>query len=137
MCLILDNNQWGDFLNKKPDMQPIHNWLDKQNGKLVYSNHQGFKELSPKYKKSLKGYKTAGKARLVPTEKVEEEVKKIKRSHQIQSNDTHILGLAKAENIKVLCSKDKKLHDDFKNIIDGHVYQTKDHKHLLVRDLCP
>ena len=137
MCLILDNNQWGDFLNKKPDMLPIHNWLDKQQGKLVYSNHEGFNELSAKYQKSLKNYKQQGKTRFVPKEKVEEKMKEIKKSHQIKSNDTHILGLAKAESVKALCSKDRNLHEDFKEIIKGHVYQTKAHEHLLTRDLCP
>ena len=138
MCLILDNNQWGDFLNKKPDMLPIHNWLDKQRGKLVYSNHERFKELSIKYQRSLQTYRQKGKAKLVSKKKVTEEIRKIEEeSYQLRSNDAHILALAKAEKIKVLCSKDKNLHDDFKKIINGQVYQKKDHKHLLVKDLCP
>ena len=40
MCMILDSNRWADFLNRKEDMEPIHKWLEKQNGKLVYSNYE-------------------------------------------------------------------------------------------------
>ena len=138
MCLILDNNQWGDFLEQKTDMQPIHEWLNKQNGKLIYSDHKGFTELSNRYLRRLQDYKRAGKARLVSKEKVEREIKNIKKSHDLTSDDVHILGLAKAENIKVLCSNDQDLHEDFKKVVrNGHVYQKKAHKHLLVKDLCP
>ena len=127
----------GRFFTKKDDMKPIHNWLKNKGGKLVYSNHKGFEELSPEYKKSLVNYRRAGQAKLVPKNKVEEKMKEIKKSYNIKSNDLHILGLAEAENIKVICSKDKKLHDDFKTITKGKVYQTKKHKNLLVKDLCP
>ena len=139
MCLVLDNNQWGDFLQEKDDMKPIHNWLRNKSGKLVYSNHKEFEELNKKSRKILGNYRRAGKAKLVPQNKVEKEIKEIKKSYsdKITSNDIHILGLAKAGNIKVLCSKDKNLHDDFKAIIRGNIYQTKDHKHLLTKDLCP
>ena len=137
MCMILDNDTWGDFLAQKPDMQPIHDWLKQKNGKLVYSNHQGFQELSKKYQKSLSEYSRAGQAHLVPGEEVEKEIKEIEKEHNIKkSNDRHILGLAKAFNIKVLCTKDKRLHQKFKAIIGGRIYQNKNHQHLLTADLC-
>ena len=141
MCLILDNNQWGDFLDKKDDMMPIHDWLSNKGGKLAYSNHEGFEELSKKSRKILGSYKQKGQAKLVPKKKVEEKMKEIEKSYNIKSNDLHILGLAEAENIKVICSKDKKLHIDFKEMTKGKkgrgVYQTKKHRHLLTKDLCP
>jgi len=137
MCMILDNNTWGDFLKKKLDMQPIHNWLEQKSGKLVYSNHRGFQELSKKYQRHLKEYSRAGKAHLVSLEKVEKAIKEIKKKHDIKkSNDPHILGLAKASNVTVLCTKDRILHNYFKNIIGGNIYQNKNHKHLLTPDLC-
>ena len=34
-------------------------------------------------------------------------------------------------------SRDKDLHDDFKRIVNGNVYQNEKHKHLLRRDTCP
>lgn len=137
MCMILDNDTWGDFLKQKPDMQPIHDWLKQKNGKLVYSNHQGFQELSEKYQQSLREYRRAGQAHLVPGEEVEKEIREIKKEHNIEkSDDSHILGLAKAFNITVLCTKDQLLHKYFKKIIGGSIYQNKNHQHLLTADLC-
>ena len=138
MCMILDNDTWGDFLKQKPDMQPIHDWLEQKNGKLVYSNHQGFQELSKKYQRSLREYRKAGKADLVPSEKVEKEITEMKKKYCIEkSDDPHILGLAKASKVTVLCTKDKLLHKYFKKIIGGSIYQNKkNHQHLLTPDLC-
>ena len=31
MCMILDNDTWGDFLKQKSDMQPVHDWLQQKN----------------------------------------------------------------------------------------------------------
>ena len=137
MCMILDNDTWGDFLKQKPDMQPIHKWLEQKNGKLIYSNHQGFQELSEKYQQSLRDYHRAGKAHRVSGEEVEKEIREIKKKHDIEkSNDSHILGLAKASNVTVLCTKDKLLHKYFKKIIGGSIYQNKNHQRLLTSDLC-
>ena len=43
MCIILDTNMLGRFKKRDKDKQdedmgPIWNWLDKKNGKIVYSN---------------------------------------------------------------------------------------------------
>ncbi len=135
MCIILDINQWGDFLSKKDDMKPIHDWLKKRNGKLIYSNHKDFKELKP-YRRKLEEYKRSGQSREANIDKVENEIQKIDRS-LLQSDDIHILGLAKAEGVKILCTRDKKLHKDFKEIIGGNIYQKKEHQDLLTADICP
>ena len=38
MCLILDTNKYGDFLEpKNQDMEPIRNWMKTRNGKIAYS----------------------------------------------------------------------------------------------------
>ena len=138
MCIILDANRWGDFSNQKEDMKPIHKWLEKQNGKLVYSDHSKIQqELNQLQKNNLVEYRRAGKALLVPGKQVEEKVKEIKKEHELKSDDSHILGLAKASHATVLCTKDKKLHQDFKHIIKGKIYQNKKHQHLLTPDLCP
>ena len=136
MCMILDSNRWVDFLNQKEDMKPIHKWLEKQNGKLVYSNYEPIqRELNRLTNNNLKVYYEAGKALFIPSEEVKKKVEDIKK-YQLKSNDIHILGLAKAANAKVLCTKDKKLHQDFKSIIKGRIYQNKGHQHLLTPDTC-
>ena len=137
MCMILDSNRWADFLNQKEDMKPIHKWLEKQNGKLVYSNYEPIqKELNRLPNNNLKIYYEAGKALFIPSEEVGKKVEEIKNKYQLKSDDIHILGLAKASNAKVLCTKDQSLHKDFKNIIKGRIYQNKGHQHLLTPDIC-
>ena len=122
-------------------MKSVHGLIriEIQHGKLVYSNHKGFKnELPEKYKLSLKEYYSAGQARFVSEKEVEKAIKEIKKKCDIEkSDDPHILGLAKAENVTVLCTKDKDLHNYFTQVIDGgRIYQNKSHKHLLTSDLC-
>ena len=136
--MILDVHQWPGFSEKKADLLPVHEWLEKGNGKLVYSNHKSFeKELTKKQKTVLKGYNQSGKARFFPAKQVAKEASEIKNNHKLKSNDIHILGLAKAARAKLLCSKDKNLHSDFKDILKGSVYQNAKHKRLLTKDACP
>ena len=138
MCMILDINMWPDFFNKKKNMQPVHKWLEKQNGKLVYSDHKLFqKELTQNQKTILEKYYQSGKARFISETQVEQTIAILQKNNQFQSNDIHILGLAKADQVKVLCTKDKNLHADFKNILGGSIYQNAKHQHLLTKDTCP
>ena len=137
MCMILDNDSWGDFSKHKENMKPIHNWLKKRNGTLVYSNHSAFRELSIRYQRSLILYVRDGKAKIIPKENVAREIQKIKKAYTLKSNDPHIIALAKASNTTVLCTKDKKLQIDFKKIIrKGKIYKTQSHRHLLTTNLC-
>ena len=146
MCVVLDSNKIGDFLKKKPDMLPIHNWLKTQNGKLVYSDH-------PKIKSEIKAHhnillflrerRKVGQAKWIASKLVEQKKKEIKQRatkqrYKLKSNDIHILALAKASGSRLLCSEDQKLHQDFKKMInDGSIYQNKNHKKLLKTDICP
>ena len=136
--MILDTNMWSNFLNKTSDMQPVYQWLENKNGKLIYSDHKSFqKELTKNQKTVLKSYYQSGKARLVPTKQVEQTITSLRKNNKFKSNDMHILGLAKAGKTKVLCTKDKDLQDDFKNILKGKVYKKANHQHLLTQDTCP
>ncbi len=138
MCMILDINMWPDFFNKTIAMQSVHKWLEKKNGKLVYSNHELFqKELTQNQRTALQEYSRKGQARLVPKKQVEQKITSLRADNTFKSNDIHILGLAKAVRVKVLCTKDKDLHYDFKHILHGHIYQNASHQHLLTKDTCP
>ncbi len=119
-------------------MQPVHKWLKKKNGKLVYSDHESFqKELTQNQRKILERYYQSGNARFVPKKQVERIITDLRKNNKLKSNDIHILGLAKAEQVKVLCTKDKNLHYDFKYILGGSIYQNTRHQHLLTQDTCP
>lgn len=142
MCLILDKNRWGDFFQNTLDMQPIHQWLNKGKGKLVYSDYKQISEdggPSKKMKVFIKKRSDAGQIKRIGLEKVTEAIDEINTEHSsLQSNDIHILGLAKASNTKLLCSNDQDLNEDFKKIItNGSIYKKQTHKHLLIKNVCP
>ena len=146
MCVVLDSNKIGDFLNHKPNMVPIHNWLKTQNGKLVYSDHPQIETEIKKHAKMpvfLKERKRTGQAKQIPSRLVNQEIAEIKQKvkkqgYKLKSNDIHIVALAKASGSKLLCSEDQKLHKDFQKLIDnGSIYQYKSHKKLLKANMCP
>lgn len=75
----------------------------------------------------------AGLSFRVPDQLVASEIDGIARN--CISNDAHILALARASGARLLCSEDKKLHEDFGNSAlirpKGKVFQSNDHCHLL------
>ena len=141
MCMILDTNQWGDFLKPTKDMQPVRRWLADREGKLVFSDHKNMEEELKKHRKMQKylfNLLKIRQAKTVSGKKVEQEMEKIRNGkHRYRSNDLPLLGLARAGKVKLLCSRDKKLQGDFKNIVKGNVYKNDTHKHLLTKDTCP
>ena len=140
MCLILDTNMFGGFTSNHEDMRPIHNWLEKKNGKIVYTKHgkyaqeiDGDAKMARYLQDDIRG--GSENTKLIAKEKIMEAAKELKGVH-MQSNDRHILALAKAAGVTLLVSRDKNLHTDFKRIIGGTIYQNMDHKHLLTPDTC-
>lgn len=136
MCLILDANRYSDFINKdNEDMKPIRKWLDR-GGKLVYSPTDKFKwEIRCKgMAEDLEYYRGIGKVKYVEKERVEEEQRKLMG---LRSDDEHIIALAIVAKVSLLVSSDKNLHEDFKNLCGGSIYQNRSHQHLLTPDLCP
>jgi hypothetical protein len=56
-----------------------------------------------------------GIARQVPDSDVEAETKRLRDENLCVSNDQHIVALARIGKIRLLCSEDQLLADDFKN----------------------
>jgi len=135
MCLILDTNKYGDFLNRKnQDMEPVRTWLRKK-GKIAYSPTRKFeKELTSDMKSELHTYRESGKMKFFEPEDVQNVQDKLSG---LESDDPHIIALAKVAEVRLLVSGDQDLHKDFKKIVKGRVYQNKSHKKLLKNDLCP
>ena len=140
MRVILDVNNIGKF-NEPPDedMKPVWNWLDRQNGKIVYSNTKKFEEEWERgggiqLRRELQ---RRNKLKEIPAQDVQEKAAELEG--KIESDDPHIIALAIVANVKVLVSNDRRLHEDFKNrdLVGGSVYQTKNHSRLLRRDTCP
>ena len=143
MCIIIDTNLYGEF--NKEYMKPLREWIEKKNGKIVYSLAGDIgRELNDNrgMKKRLKEYLAAGKAKLVPKEKVEKQKKYVVEKLDLKSDDPYIIAMAQVSNTKLLTSEDYALCRDFKNskIIGGKIYKVQEHnehKRLLNQNRCP
>ena len=145
VCIIIDKNKHGQFLQEPPteDMQPIHDWIRKQGGKLVYSTGGKFsEEFSGRAKARLDVYRQVNVAKLIPPEEVEKKLNKLDMD-LLKSDDPHIIALALAAKVNLLCTGDRDLMDDFRNprIMGkgnkGKIYSSARNEDLLRRDTCP
>jgi hypothetical protein len=141
MCVIIDNNLAFQIFRDQPesDYLPVFNWLhsEDKNGRLVYGGRLRDelvkREGTRRYLRSL--YQ-AGRAHLVPDSVVQEMESQVKETGLCRSDDPHVIALARISGARTLCSKDKTLHQDFKNprLISkpkGCIYQTANHARLL------
>ncbi|MCE2485793.1 MAG: hypothetical protein J4F42_09805 [Desulfurellaceae bacterium] len=139
MCLILDTNRYGDFLNpENQDMKPVRDWMNAKNGKMVYSSIGKIKKelrQSRKMNDKFKEYRRAGKIISYPRQAIAEEKTNLP-SHK--SDDPDVLALARVSEVTLLVTDDRDLQADFERIIPGgRIYKTKDDADFLSRDLCP
>lgn len=142
MCIIIDANKIGDFFNDPPakDAEPIRIWLDKKGGKLVYPTYGKFaKELKSVRSNLLEFFRKGAAIPIKYSNSIDSDEKELK--NRCESNDAHILALARASGARLLYTADKDLITDFKNenIINdpkGKIYSNASHKHLLRKDMC-
>ena len=94
-----------------------------------------------------------GTFKLVSAEDVQAKAEALEQTGDLQSDDPDIIALAMLANVKVLVVQripdtpiggrgrprgaDPELQEDFKNLVGGSVYITRNHRHLLTRDTCP
>ena len=155
MCAILDANCFSKFRDQdNEDMKPVQNWVDKKNGKIIYSDTEKFKSewLKGGMKEQMRTLTQAGKLKYVPAQEVEKKADEL--IDKIESDDPHIIALAMIAKVKVLIVQrlpdtprtgkrrnsrgaDPRLQEDFKKLVGGNVYITKSHSHLLTKDTCP
>jgi len=137
MCIIIDANLASVVFGKDTpkDFCPIIDWLTKKDGILVVGGHLT-KELDKvdSARRFVRTLLQAGRARIIPSTVTDE--KTILITNQCESDDPHVIALAKLSGARILCSLDKNLHKDFTNsaLISnprGHVYQTLEHEPLL------
>lgn len=146
MCMIIDANMLAEFLADpiKDDAAPIHDWLDRRRGSLVYSTGSQYgAELnrSPNLKRKLEDYARRGRARVIPAEEVARDERALARRSDLRSDDPHVLALARTSGARVLYTADNELIADFKNkaILDnprGKVYSGVSNRSLLTRTVC-
>ncbi len=141
MCVIIDANLAHQFFTHPPDdeLKPVLDWLTEpsQDGRLVTGGKAADELLkmgAPR--RFIRALAQAGRLRLIPKAEVEAEETIVLATELCQSDDPHIIALARVSGARVLCSHDKALHADFKNphLVSkprGKIYQNTTHRHLL------
>jgi hypothetical protein len=148
MCVIIDVNLAFRIFTSVPeaDFRPVFDWLQApdKNGCLVFGGKL-FKELSNRTAslRYLRALLQAGRAYRIPDVVVQSDEQQVTDSRLCQSNDPHVVALARVSGARILCSHDQALHQDFRNpkLISkprGRVYQNATHARLLRHDRsCP
>ena len=144
MCIIVDTNKLGTFLADPPDddSRPIHKWLDRGAGSIVYSTSGRFaQEIQGRAKTRLENYVRAGRAKLIPGSLFADDERDLEARTDLRSDDPHVLALAKAAGVRLLYTADRNLISDFKDrsFIDrprGKVYSSARNANLLTGSVC-
>ena len=127
MCIILDVNSFSNFRNTMDeDMEPVRNWLERENGKIAYSSTEKFMRewesgggyeilmnllypsSSPSssirmgWEQVMTQLQRMGKFKLVPAEDVQAKADALEQSGELRSDDPHIIALAMIASVKVL-----------------------------------
>ena len=144
MCIIVDANRLGTFLGDPPDegSAPIHRWLNLGAGTLIYSTGGQFDcELGNKHRKKLEAYFRAGRARHVPAGRFAADEAALRASEDVQSDDPHVLALARESGARLLFTGDGDLMQDFKNpkLVNqprGKIYSGAANANLLTSSAC-
>ena len=119
MCttVVIDADVFGSFLRESAH-SVLHSWIIKGNGVVAYTQHGRYaRELkgSPRMLELFGEYRRAQRAKLIEAEVIHEMEDTIDES-SIQSNDKHVIALAKAGDALILCSNDRVLHQDFLDV---------------------
>lgn len=146
MCMIVDANIAHRALIEEndPDFGEIHDSLFSNvmpHAKIVYGGHLTTEyNQSNKLRRIVAQLDRAGRARQMENLPVDQEADRVERTGLCQSDDFHIIALARVSRVRLLCSHDQALHADFTNRLllawpRGKVYQNRTHKALL-RTFC-
>ena len=142
MCMIIDANRLGGFLADPvhEDAAPIRDWLDRRGGRIVFSTGGKFaREVGRSLRNKLADYVRAGKAIRIPPERFAND--EIALEPMINSDDPHVLALARETGVRLLYTGDGDLIADFKderliNHPRGSVYSRASNANLLTRSAC-
>lgn len=145
MCLIVDANRFGDVLGTppKPDYVKLIEWLVSPNGVgiVVYGGSKFRKEIafSEKARRWYVQLQRAGRAKSIDDATVDAEEKALKDRRVCESDDEHIIALARKSGARVVCTEDQLLWRDIKNATlltkpRGRIYRKAKHARLLRHD---
>lgn len=139
MNIIIDSNIASSVLLEKHKnlFEYLRKKIDDGFCKIVYGG-----KLRDEYwnsnsiRKLILRYDQSGKACAYNSSKIKTLARVLRKEKTCKSNDEHIISLAIVSGARLLCTKDKDLHSDFKNkkLIDkprGRIYQHTGHNRTL------
>ena len=115
MCIIIDANVTGDLQPPSDDAKPVIDSI-RQRRVLLVVGGKNTRELSINQKigQWLRGLIRANVARVIPASDIKREEQILLELGQHESNDVHVLALARASGARLLFSRDAALGQDFK-----------------------
>jgi predicted nucleic acid-binding protein len=141
MCLIVDTNVAHRVILKEddPDFSSLSHEINRGNARIVYGG-----KLREEYRQHellrqrVLSLDRAGIARQVSSIDYQSELEKVEATHLCVSNDAHIIALARAAKVRLICTSDTDLMKDVKNrklVREGKVYTGLNCFHLI-RECC-
>jgi len=150
MCIIIDNDVVHQVLLKPDDVKYaelraaiLHAAV--ADVRMVYGGHLRVEYFrSRRLRRLLVTLDRAGRANAVSDSAVDSREASIRASTlKCRSNDVHVIALAQVSGVRLLCSEDGALHDDFRNprLLNkprGKVYRARrGHRQLLLAQCGP
>ena len=134
MCIIIDANVANEFSPLTDAARGIFEWVT-EGGRIVSGGRLKAELLKTKFRLLYQPLLLAG--RLIEYEKtaVDQSEKELVDSGICNSDDPHVIALARISDARILFSRDMQLHADFCNRSllrpRGRVYQNQSHTHIL------
>jgi len=126
MCLIIDVNIVHKvYPTPKAEFRPVYTAISNRKAKIVYGG-----ELTHEYeriewfRRLLLRLDQQGSTLQVPNAPVNAETETLRQSGICLSDDPHILALARIAGVRLLCSEDNLLSDDFRKQGDPILEET-------------
>jgi len=145
MCLIVDANRFGDVLSTPPKAAYVRliDWLisPKGVGIVVFGGTKFRREIafSEKARRWYVNLQRAGRAKSIDDAIVDAEERAVRNRDICESDDEHIIALARKSGARVVCTEDQLLWRDVKNAKlltrpRGRIYRKRKHARLLHHD---
>ncbi len=140
MCLVIDANVVHKvYPNPQLDFLPIYNRITSGKATITYGGHLTAEySRMTEFRKLLRILDQSGHARQLPNADVEAATHAFEQSGLLRSDDPHVLAVALVGRVRLLCSEDEDLGDDFRDprILPkprGNVYKRAAHVHLIIK----
>jgi hypothetical protein len=143
MCVIVDTNVISQVLfdTSDPRFEPLRDGLygARRPLQLVFGGRLNEEyQRNGRVRRMILNLARAGRAKRLPDEEVDAETRSLAEACVCQSDDPHVIALARLSRARILVSLDEDLRSDFKdhrlvNNPRGKVYTKAAHRGLLKR----